>query len=285
MTCNTVGYTGQNYCDKNSRFGRPTGIIFAVDGNNFSAANFLLQASWITAIQAQQIFPVMDMKGFEDQSTDPTYHEYDNEERRLMNQGKYRFSAMYDKNECAKKQLLNFRGFNQGVYLVYGDVIRGRSIDGGLTVKPIRINQVNIQKATLPNMTEREMVNVVVDLATEKDLNLYDYSREMAWDVSDVDGLTPVILTIVGTPTASEIVVDVTADCGGASKPISGLGTETTDWSIGSGTISGVTESATVLGRYTIAGSTMAGDVNLTDPATRSDDVLVISSGAVASGI
>ena len=130
-----------------------------------------------------------------------------------------------------------------------------------------------------------EMIAITVDLADFRDINDYDYSREMSWDVADVDGLTEVTLATNGTPTASEIIIDVSADCGGNSKEISGLGTETTDWVVGSGTISSVAESATVRGRYTITGSTMAGTINLAAPPDRSDDILVISSGAIDSGI
>jgi len=285
MTCSTTGYTGQNYCDKNSRFGKPTGIMFAIDGHTNIAADFLLQASWEDDVQNQQVFPLHNMKSFEDLSTEPTYKDYDDGSRKLMEQGDYRFAAHFDLNECVKKQLLNFRGFQEGIYLIYGDVIRGRTIDSGVNIVPIRLEDINIEKAMLPTMSEREVVKVVVDLKSDKDLNEYDYSRKMAWDVSDVDGLTEVDLSVVAGATASAIVVDVTADCGGQSKQISGLGTEITDWTIGSGTITGVTESTSVRGRYTIAGTTMAGDVNLADPGVRSDTVMVISSGAVASGI
>ena len=284
MACNTTGYTGQNYCEKTSRFGRPTGIAFAVDGQSFSEADFLLEDSFINAVKSQQIFPVMSMKGFEDQSTDPTYHEYDNEDRDLVDQGKYRFAASFSKNECAKKQLLNFRGFSQGFYLIYGNVIRGRTVDGGSTIEPIRITQTNVEKASLPTMTEKEMINVVIDLVSEKDLNEYDYSREMEWDVTDLDGLTEVTLSVVSA-SATSIVVDVATDCGGNTKPISGLGTEATDWEVETGTISTVEESSSILGRYTISGTGMDGTIDLADPSGRSDDVLVISAGAITLDI
>lgn len=285
MACSTTGYTGQNYCDKNSRFGKPTGIMFAIDGHTNTAADFLLQASWEDDVQAQQVFPLHNMKSFEDISTEPTYHDYDDGSRKLMEQGDYRFVAHFDLNECTKKQVLNFRGFQEGIYLIYGDVVRGRTTDAGTNIVPIRLADVNVEKGSLPTMSEREMVKVVIDLYSDKDLNEYDYSREMSWDVADVDGLTEVNLAVSGTPTASEVIVDVTADCGGNSKQISGLGTEITDWTIGTGTISGVAESTTVRGRYTITGSGMAGDVDLAAPSVRSDVVMVISSGAIATGI
>lgn len=288
MACSSTGYTGQNYCDKNSRFGKPTGIAFAIDGQTMTAANFLLESEWQDDVQAQQVFPLHNMKSFEDISTDPTYHEYDDGSRKLMEQGDYRFVAHFDVNECVKKQLLNFRGFQEGVYLIYGDVIRGRTIDAGVNIVPIRASDVNIEKASLPTMSEREMVKVVIDLESDKDLNEYDYSRKMSWDVSDgIDGLTEVTLSVVGTSTTTEIVVDVSADCGGDTKQISGLGTETSDWLIaGGGTLSSVTESTTVRGRYTLTGATFVPGTttaDLADPTDRSDVIMVISSGEVTS--
>jgi hypothetical protein len=285
MACNTTGKTGQNYCDKNSRFGKPTAIYFAIDGNEFSAADFLLQKNFEDAVQAQQIFPVINMISFEDQSTEPTYQDYDSGKRQLMEQGDYRFTATFNLNECAKKQLLNFRGFQEGIYLVYGEVIRGRTIDAGITIVPIRIDSCNVMKESLPGMSETGKIGVVVDLKSDKDLNEYDYSREMAWDVEDLDGLTEVTLTEVEPSTATKIVVDVAADCGGNSKQISGLDLLTTGWVIvGTGTFASAVESASVRGRYTItvSGFVPATDtINLGSPVDRVDTIMVISSGAL----
>lgn len=290
MTCSTTGYTGQNFCNRNSRFGKPTGIIFARSSHTETAADFLLEATWIEEVQAQNVFPLHNMKNFEDNSTEAQYHEYADGSRKLMEQGDYRISAYFDVNECIKKQLINFRGFQEGIYLVYGDVIRGRSIDSGENIVPIRCDFVNVNKATMPAMDGTpEMIKIDIDLYDFRDVNDYDYSREMDWDVKDVDGLTDVSLTVNGTPTATEIVIDVSADCGGDSKEISGLGTESADWEIdGDGTVSSVSESTTVRGRYTLVTTGLANDdvITLADPSSRSDDVLVISStGLTVSGI
>ncbi len=285
MTCSSTGYTGQNFCNKKSRFGKPTGLMFARSSHTETSENFLLQDSWIEEVKAENVFPLHNMKNFEDNSTEPQYHEYPDGSRKLMEQGDYRFTAYFDLNECTKKQLANFRGFNEGIYLIYGDVIRGCTIDSGDNIVPIRVDELNIAKATLPAMDGTpEMIMVTIDLADYRDINDYDYSREMDWDVKDVDGLTEVTLT-VDTATADEIVVDVAAECGGDSKEISGLGTETTDWVVSGGTIDSVSESSTVRGRYTIAGTTMSGTIDLESPVDRSDDILVISSGAVDTEI
>jgi hypothetical protein len=285
MSCNTYGYTGQNFCDRNSRFGKPTGIIFAKDSHTLSAANFLLEASWITGVQSELVYPLHYMENFEDMSSESNYYEYASGRRKHVDQGKYRFAAFFDVNECTKKQLVNFRGFEEGIYLVYGDVIRGRTTDSGVNIAPIRVSNINVEKASLPLMDNTpEMVKIIVDIEDDKDLNEYDYSREMSWDVKDVDGLTQVSLALVGTASATSVVVDVTSSCGGNTKAISGLGADTTSWAISSKTtFTGVTESSTVPGRYTLAGTGIAtGTVTLNGPSVRTDDVLVIADAALS---
>ncbi len=289
MTCYSIGYTGQNFCDAGSRFGKPSAIILAKGTETNTLANFLLEATHNTAINATNIFPLKNMKNFEENSTEAQYFDYPDGSRVLIEQGDYRFSAWFDLNECTKKQLLNFRGFTEALYLVYGDVIRGRTVDSGVNIVPIRINQCNIEKATLPMMDgSPEMVKVTIDLTDERDLNEYDFSREMAWDVYDLDGLTQVTLTEVAGSTTSLITVDVAAVCGGNSNPLSGLGLATTDFAVASATITAIDESATVPGRYAIASS--AGFANLdfitlVNPATRTDDVFVIQTGTLQATI
>jgi len=289
MTCSSTGYTGQNFCNKKSRFGKPTGLMFARSSHTETAENFLLEESWIEEVKAQNVFPLHNMKNFEDNSTEPQYYEYADGSRKLMEQGDYRFTASFDLNECTKKQLANFRGFNEGIYLIYGDVIRGRTIDSGINIVPIRVNELNVAKATLPSMDGTpEMIAITVDLADYRDINDYDYSREMSWDVADVDGLTEVDLSIVSS-SGSEVVVDIAANCGGDSKEISGLLDVPGDWVLSNSptsVIDSVTESTTVRGRYTLvaSGTTLfvtGTTVNIGSPADRSDDILIISSGAV----
>ena len=288
MTCsNQTAYTGQNFCNRNSRFGKPTGMILALSGESDTIANFRLEANWLSKIKNQTRTPIMNMKGFTDNSTEAQYHEHDDGSRVLIEQGNYRFTASFNVSECTKKQIMTLRGFEAAIYLVYGDVIRGRSTDSKVTVVPIRVDQLNVEKATLPMMDGTpEMLNITVDLKDEKDLNIYDVSETMSWDVSDLDGLTEVTLSMpAGVSQAAILVaVDVASVCGNNTKPIAGLGTETTDWEIVGDTIVSVSESTTVPGRYLFVTSAAANadTINLAAPSKpRSDDVLVISSGAV----
>jgi len=155
MTCFNTGYTGQKFCVKGSSLGKPTGIILAKSTFSQTAANFLLQAQWAAACKAAaglepNVFPILGIKDFQDNSTDTNWHEFADESRKKMGDGKYRFTIFVDANECYKKELRSFKRFAEGIYFVYGDFIRGRSIDAGVTVKPMRLVSFEVGKESFP---------------------------------------------------------------------------------------------------------------------------------------
>lgn len=285
MACNNqTGNAGNLYCKDGSNFLKPNGIIFAPNSFSQSAADFLLEAQHIAAIKAGNMFPIMEMKNFEENSTEVTYHEYANEDRKLTSQGKYRFTAYYDMNECQKKELLKFRNFNGKVYFTYSNnVIRGRSADGGVNVEGMRLSEVNIRKATFPLMDGTpEMIAIDFSLVDEIDANELDYSREMTWDITELDSLTPVTLAQVGTATASAAVISVSGTCNGNDYPISGL--ETADF-VNSGAGTGLAYVDNGDGTYAITGTGMddTTTIGLVAPSALSSDLLIVTAtlGAV----
>jgi hypothetical protein len=282
MTCvNNTGNVGSLYCANGSIFGKPSGIILAQSSFSQVAANFLLQEQWVDAVQAENVFPIIEMKNFEEDSTDVTYHEYANEDRKLTSQGKYRVTAWFDLTECQKKQLNQFRGFSGLIYFIYGNVVRGRSIDAGVTIVGMRVNDLNVRKSTFPLMDGTpEMVAVDISLKDEADANIYDYSRLLDWDVGSLDSLTDVNLAQVGAASATEVVVSVTGDCYGATYPISGL--VIADFAItGTGTLSSLTE--VTPGNYTIvtSGLITSDSIDLVAPSALDGDLLIKSAGPV----
>lgn len=283
MSCtNLTGNPGNLYCRDGSIFLKPSGIILAKKAFTQTAANFLLQAQWIDAIQAENVFPIMEMKNFEENSTDATYHEYANEDRKLTSQGKYRFTAYFDMTECQKKEFVNFRGFSDLIYFVYSNnVVRGRSIDGGVNIVGMRLLEFNVRKATFPLMDGTpEMIAVDFSLKDEQDANAFDYARQMSWDVTELDSLTEVTLTQVGTASATASVVSVTAKCYGDDYPITGL--VTADFAIsGAGTLTSVTDNANGTYSLVTSGATSSTVINLVDPSSLAGDLLIKSKGGV----
>jgi len=287
MTCYSTGNTGRQYCRKDAIFGDPIAIILALDGsaNEFTAANFLLEATYETAINARTLFPIMGLVDFVDNSVEPTYHEYPNKDRKLIDQGKYRFSFGFNMNQCRKKEIFDFQGFSQKIFFLYNDnVIRGRSTDSNVTIKGMRVKTMSVNKEKQNPYGEVPMMYLDVDMEDYKDLNQYDYAMEVDWEVGELDGLTEVDLAIVGTPTITSLVVSVYASCYGEDKPITGLAFA--DFSIsGTGTLGVVGDWLdNGDGTYTfITVGLINGDlVNLDAPSVIADtDLFIISSGAL----
>lgn len=285
MSCYTTGNTGQQYCTTEAIFGDPIGIILALDGTNneFSAANFLLETTWETGINARRLFPIMGIKDFADNSVEPTYYEYPNKDRKLIDQGKYRFSFGFNVNQKVKKELFDFQGYSQKIFFLYNDnVIRGRTTDSGVTIKGMRVEQMNVNKEKQNPFGEVPMMYLDVDMKDYKDLNQYDYAMEVAWEVGELDGLTEVDLAANGATGATAIPFTVYASCYGEDKPITGITFAMITYS-GSGE-SSLTDNGD--GSYILVGTGMtSGNLNLATPAVIGaidPDLFIISSGALA---
>ena len=287
MTCFSAGNTGRQYCTKDSKLGDPIGIILALDGseNEFNAANFLLEATYNTAINARTLFPIIPIEDFVDNSEEAVYFTYPSGNRKLVSKGKYMFSFGFNVNECIKKEFFDFDGFSQKIFLLYNDnIVRGRTTDSGVTIKGIRVKRMNVNKEKQHAFGETPMIYLDVDLEDYKDINQYDYAMEMAWEVSELDGLTEVDLSIVGTPSATSLVVGVNATCYGESKPITGLAF--IDFNIsGTGTlgvVGGFADNGDGTYTFVTVGLVNGDFVNLDAPSTFADtDLFVISSGAL----
>lgn len=284
MTCFSAGNTGQQYCTPESILGDPIGMILALDGaaNEFSAADFLLETSYKTAINARTMFPIMFLKDFVDNSEEAVYFDYPNGDRKLVRKGKYRFQMSYNVNECVKKELFDFQGYSQKVFLLYADnIVRGRTTDSGVTIKGIRVKQINVLKEKQGNFGEPAMMTLEVDLADYKDLNQYDHAMAMSWEVSELDGLTEVDIAANGAASATAIPFTVYATCNGETKPITGITYAMLDTYAGG---SSLTDNGD--GSYILVGTGMAtGSLNLLTPAAIGAidaDLLIISAGALA---
>jgi len=270
-TCTSVSpNVGTFYGLKNSGLGSPIGIILTKKGYTMTAADFALLAQHIVGVKAKNEFPVK-IKDFADNSTDPTYFDFPDETREVTRQGKYRFSVSALINPCLKKELMKFRNYTGEIWFVYdNNVILGTSNDSGVTVKGLTVSMLNVEKMKMPmaDGSVAPMVNIVIDLDDEKELSLYSYQAEMAWNVRTLDGLTPVTIDQFGAATATSIVVDVFSDCdGGCELPITDL--VTADFAIsGAGSLTSATESGTIDGRYTLVtvGATDSTVISLVDP-------------------
>lgn len=291
MTCSVGGLTGGKYCTAGNPEGVPTGIWFSPDDFSMDATSFLLKATFEAAVKAGNLSPIHGnlYKGWENANAETKFHEFANQSRSFMDSKKLRFSIVVDANECQEKQLHKFTGYTGRVFVEYGNMIRGMSQDADETIKGLRTSMVYVETGDF-NMSDgtKGTVKINIDLLTETDKSKHGYTREMEWDTIDIDGLTEVDLLTVGTTTATELILDIASNCYGTTFGMSGL--VLADFTItGTGTITSITESETVSGRYLLVTVGLANSdlINLVDaPSISVTDYFIQSGGAlVVSGI
>ena len=284
MSCTLSGYTGGKYCSTESFFGEPIGLALCASSFSFTAANFLLQTAWDDAIDAGTILPIMDMKDFTDESTEQRVHDYPNEQQTFLAHGKYRFTAMFNKNQKQKIALQTLNNANWAIYIIYSNGVRGRTDDSGVTVKGIPLSMFNIGKETLKTMDAPAMIPVKCSVKNYKHLNEFDYTMPVSW-AYEIDGLTEVDLSLGGvTPTAIALTIGVYTTIGTQTYGITGLAFA--DFAItGTGTL-GVEGNFVDVGdgtyTFVTVGLINTDSVNLVSPSSIVDNTLhVVSSGAI----
>lgn len=290
MTCPNIGLTGGKYCNSGNPMGIPTGIWPSKAGS-FAAADFIDQDKMIAKVKGEKLFPIRGnmFKGLEDISDDPTYHTYLNKTQDQTDPGIVRLAVHLDLNECQKKQILKFNKFNGQIFIEYGAWLRGSTPDNGVNVRGMRVRNITVEKAKSNTSDGAKGTHrMVIEALTYMDFEQYDYAREMPFDLNEIDGLTEVDLTTVGTPTATAITLDVASNCYGENFGISGL--VAADFVASTGvTITSVTESTTVQGRYAFVVTGLANDatIDLVAPASISAEELYIKSSGpvVVAGI
>jgi hypothetical protein len=284
MGCNLSAYTGSKYCSTESFFGEPKALMLVPSTLEIPAASFILKSYWDGLINLGTAVPITEMKDFADNSTETRMHDYANEDQTFLAQGKYRFTASFNKNETQKKALQNLNRANTGIVVLYSNGIRGCTVDSGVTIKAIPLTQFIVEKESLKTMDAPSMIPIRANVKDYKYLNEYDYSKVVTW-TDEIDGLTEVDLTVSGTPTATSLTISVLTTINGYTYGITGLAFA--DFAItGTGTLGVEGGWADVGdGTYTFVTTVLTtGDsVNLVAASVIADvELHVVSSGAVA---
>lgn len=181
--------------------------------------------------------------------------------------GQYRFRFSFRENLELHKAMYSHRDTNGRVFLIDNEnKIIGSSDDDGVTLKGFLIDTLLTEKITFNTGSEVTKTPVSLFLADNTELDINGYMLDASSFLSGLLPLTSVKLAVVGTPTASEIVVSVKSALD--NVPIIGL--VTADFVVSNGSVSGVTEPNSD-GIYTIAGTTFAsGTVTLVSAASLS---------------
>ncbi len=240
------------------------GMIETPADFSFAPADFADAASFKTALQALLVDAAED-RGylwpffftFENNSQETTFQETPLG-RRVVIDGQYRFNFGISENICLHKAMFSHRTSQGRVFLIDSDnqILGTLDTDGnflGFTISMIHTGKFAFNDGSVVTTSP-----IYVDLLdnTELDRDGEILSGDIGKVINQVIRLADAELAIVGTPSATTIVVDVYAECDGT--PISGLVTgdfTLTDDDNGASHAFTAAESSTVPGRYTLTGT------------------------------
>jgi hypothetical protein len=245
-------------------------VIFAKETQEFATQTLAeTEPSWGTAIAAKTLFPLPLIEEFEDNSEDDVYYTSPiTSLETFIREGKANFTFKYKFDPCLHKRLRGFNGQRLRMYMIdASNNILGTSPDNTV-FKGFVSGTLRVQKWT-PS-TGDSLSFTVVKFVIESGVEYNDQIAAISvdWNVKGLNGVQPASLAVVGTPTATTIIVDVAEACSGV--PIEGI-TELTDFTVLEADLTTredvtvIAESATIPGRYTLTGVAFEslGTVNL----------------------
>lgn len=264
------------------------GIIITPLNHTITKVNALLSATWQEDLKnpkSTRIYlpPLADMTEINDEST--IYQDTNIGKRLKVRDGAYRHAWLMLMNLDQFNALKTHDNSRKGIYILddANSLIGTDPDDTEVTFNPIKC-KVFIEKLRRNDGSNRTMAVLAVDVEDSQQIDKNGFLLPDINFIDDLYPLTTVKLVVEAGATASSLVVNVTNVHDGVG--ISGLNPDGSDFTIGSGTITGATEDTSNPGRYTIAGTTMAGDVGLVAASAISlTDNAIEMKAAVPSGI
>jgi hypothetical protein len=291
VVSSSYGNLGRGGTRKDSELVAIDGIILTTPDFTATIANLALEATWTDGIKAKTVFPLEGLDNYDDQSQEDTIYESPLRNRKLTKRGQRRYRFLYDIPFEVHRTLMTY--YNNADLTVW--LLRDGKIyfynDGG-TAKGFSNSMLNIGKlGEVPaDGSTPALTPVYIDLENYRELDMYGEKIEPSWNVYDLQPLVTVTLEVVGTPTASSVVVRVYSqdgyDADGAVNKVGIKGIDEDDWTITFGTATSYTDNAD--GTYTWASSAAfsTGAASLKTPANMTNstfvDLRIEGAGSVA---
>lgn len=275
--------------DKGDVRGIPVGFVFATKSQSFdSYSAFATESNWITGVKSKNLFPLMGMLEFDDNTEDATIYTSPLGIDKFIRSGKYKFTMRSDLGLKQAQALQSFLGAKIRTYIVDSEgQIWGYS-DDAATVQGLSCTLITQnQKSPTADAPGWSVLNIT--LTNPNEWNNYGLILQPDFVAEDLTSLSNVNLAVSGTPTSSEIIVSVNYPTGiidgdGAevSIPISGIPISDFIFLDGNGSTQSpdsMTDNGD--GTYTFAFSVLAtGTVNLVVPSSQTNSFLIESTGA-----
>jgi hypothetical protein len=235
------------------------------------------KANWLQGVVDGKIFPLHGVRKVEDGSKDAMKQEFEDGSEAIMRERQRGYVAYFAWTLDQQKVAMSYNQAFQ-YFIPYDEAnnILAKSEDG-IVVKPRKIGSITVEPMTIGLAGSKPLTKVTI---IEADYNEWDSDGltiqpnkgtvATRWTPGEINPITTVTITQVGTSSSNSYVADVAyksksdiTNTGAYSidRPITGLLAANFQSKNGSGvivSITSVTESATVPGRYTITHTTYA---------------------------
>ena len=244
-----------------------------------------LEATWVTGIRRGQVFPLVGLDNYENQSTEDTMYESPIRGRKMTKRGKTRYMFQFDCPLATHKAL---HKFYHNADLRYVPIRDGKicffAKDGKF--HGFGTSMINIGRMTeLPSDgSTPASTPVFIDLKNYREWDEFGEVLAPDWMVEALEPLVDVELKVVSA-SATSVVIKVFAADGfdetGAVKEVAIRGIDEDDWNNTFGASTAYTDNAD--GTYTFAGTAFtAGEANLKAPHEMvSEGLLIASAGEI----
>lgn len=238
------------------------------------------------AIKAEQLFPIPNVDGYESRDKEDTIYESQSGNEKVLKRGKRRKTYQLDIPLAVHRALQSFNNGDLRQYRIHDDGKISFYLTGG-KAKGFTTSMINtgMMKDVPADGTTPAFTPVMIDLDNWREWDINGEHVTPTWEAASKEGLIPVTLEVVGTPSAASVVIRVYAADGldelGAVKKTLIKGILVADFVQTFGTATMVDNAD---GTYTFSGTGFAtGTANLKAPSAMvSEGLLIKSDGAVA---
>lgn len=238
------------------------------------------------AIRAEQLFPIPNVDGYESRDKEDTIYESPSGNEKVLKRGKRRKTYQLDIPLAVHRALQSFNNGDLRQYRIHDDgkisfyLSAGKAL--GFTTSMIN---TGMMKDVPADGSTPAFTPVMIDLANWREWDINGEHITPTWEAASKEGLIPVTLAIVGTPSATSVKVKVFAadgyDEAGLVKETLIKGILVADFVQTFGTATMVDNAD---GTYTFSGTGFTtGTINLVAPSAMVSEGLLIKSDGAAT--
>lgn len=210
----SLGNTGLSNCLDN--LGYDAMLIWTTESFEFATESAAeTETNWTDAINAKTVYPFPIFDAVEPAIEDNVKQDLPTGVSLFVREGKYGGKGMMQVALCNLANLRTFNEVSGRAFIVTGDgQIFGTSPDGA-KFKGFKLSEFHVSMLKGTDGTVKRMVELDYQFKLVTEMADYPAVPQLTWDPLTLTGLVDVTVTVVGSPTTTELVVSVTGDCDG----------------------------------------------------------------------